>query len=186
MGETPVDEQSAATPAEHRSDTGHLDETDGSQPLVTWTLATANTALFVLAIVLPAYTSGGLSDVLPTLNTAVGVAVFLYLWALVWATTRWLFDRIDPTADPTRRVVLWAAVAGATVGVAFLVGVVLGLGIPTALTTSFELLSVALIALVGTPIAAAVGVLVGITATVVDLGLFRLVGRVTPRRRDRP
>lgn len=185
MGETPVDEQSAATPAEHRSDTGHLDETDGSQPLVTWTLATANTALFVLAIFLPAYTSGGLSDVLPTLNTAVGVGVFLYLWTLVYATTRWLFERIDPTANSARRLVVWAAAAGAVDGIAFLVGVVLGFGIPTALTTSFELLSVALIALVGTPVAAAVGALVGITATVVNLGLFRLAGRVTPRRRDR-
>ncbi|PSP92494.1 hypothetical protein BRC91_13170 [Halobacteriales archaeon QS_4_62_28] len=81
---------------------------------------------------------------------------------------------------------VWAAAAGAVDGIAFLVGVVLGFGIPTALTTSFELLSVALIALVGTPVAAAVGALVGITATVVNLGLFRLAGRVTPRRRDRP
>ena len=185
MDSAPAEPQSAPTATEGQSQTGYLAGTAAGQRLVTWTVATANTTLFVLAILLLAYASGGLSDVLPTLNTAVGVGVFLYLWTLVYATTRWLFERIDPTANSARRLVVWAAAAGAVDGIAFLVGVVLGFGIPTALTTSFELLSVALIALVGTPVAAAVGALVGITATVVNLGLFRLAGRVTPRRRDR-
>jgi hypothetical protein len=186
MDNAPAEPQSAPTPTEGPSQTGYLAGTAAGQRLITWTVATTNTILFVLAILLPAYASGGLSDVLPTLNTAVGVGIFLYLWALVYATTRWLFERIDPTADSARRLVLWAAAAGAVDGVAFLVGVVLVLGVPTALTTSLQLLSVALIALFGTPIAAVIGAVVGISATILDRGLLWAASRVTPRRRDRP
>lgn len=150
------------------------------RPLTVWTLATTNTLGFVLVLLLPGYASGGLSDVLPTLGTAVGLLVFASLWLVVWATTRWLLDRVDPATAPLRRLALWALALGALDGIVFLVGVVLLLGVPTALTTSLELGTVALLALLGTPIAAAVGAVVGISALTLDLALFRTAEAVAP------
>lgn len=150
-------------------------------PLTVWTLATANTLLFVLALVLPGYASGGLSDVLPNLNTALGVGISLYLWLLVWATTRWLLDRVEPAEASLARLALWGGACGALDGIVFLVGIVLVVGLPTALVTSLELLSVALIAAIGTPIAAVVGAMVGLAALGIDLGLLWAAERVTPR-----
>jgi len=161
----------------------------GQQRLTDWTVATTNVVCFVLALLIPAYASGGLSDVLPNLGTAAGLAVFAYLWLLVWATTRWLLGHVDPSDDSLVRILLWAGASGALDGIVFLVGIVLVAGVPAALITSLELLSVALIALIGTPIAAVVGTVVGIATAGLDLLLLRTanaVGPATDRRPDRP
>jgi len=151
------------------------------QPLTVWTLSTVNTVGFVLALLIPSYASGGLSDVLPTLGTALGLGVFAFLWLVVWATTRWLLDRVDPTTDSLSRLVLWAGAFGSLDGIIFVLGIVIALVVPTALVTSLDLLSVALIAAIGVPIAAAVGAVVGITALSLDLVLLRASDGVTPR-----
>jgi len=155
-------------------------------PLTAWTLATTNSVCFVLALLIPSYASGGLSDVLPTLGTVAGLAVFAYLWLVVWATTRWLLDRVDPATASSGRLAVWALGLGALDGIVFLVAIVLGAGVATALVTSLELGSVALIALIGTPIAAIVGAVVGISAMVLDLALLRAAGAVVPSTSRRP
>ena len=70
----------AATESEPARDVERADA--GPVSLVTWTLATFDTALFVLLGVLVGHASGNLADLLAGLNTLVGVAVFCYLWAL--------------------------------------------------------------------------------------------------------
>jgi hypothetical protein len=152
-------------------------------PLLVWTLSTANTVLFVLALVVPSYASGGLSDVLPNLSTALGVGIFLSLWVVVWATTRWLLGRVDPEEDSLARLALWGGVSGALDGIVFLLGIVLGLGLPTALVTSLQLLSIVLVAAIGTPIAAVVGAVVGLTGLVVDLAVLWAADHIRPRPR---
>lgn len=159
-------------------------ESTGGPPtsLTAWTLATTNTVAFVLAALLPAYASGGLSDVLPSLNTAVGVVVFLALWAVVAVTTHWLLGRVDQTETSPGRLALWAGACGALDGIVFLVGVVLALGVPTALVGPLELQSVALLALIGAPIAAVVGLVLGAVAGLLDLLLLRAAAAVSPGR----
>ncbi|WP_018256337.1 hypothetical protein [Halomicrobium katesii] len=148
--------------------------------LTAWTLATTNTVGFVLAVLVPAYASGGLSDVLPSLNTAVGVAAFLALWLVVGVTTHWLLGHVDPSSDSPVRLTLWAGSCGALAGIVFLVGIVVGLGVPAAVVGSFGLRTVVLLAAVGTPVAAIVGAVVGIAAGLLDVVLLRIAGRVTP------
>lgn len=150
--------------------------------LTAWTLATTNTVTFLLLVLLPAYASGGLSDVLPTLNTAVGVVVFLALWLVVGVTTDWLLGRLDLTEASTGRLALWAGAVGALDGIVFLVGVVLALGVPSALVGPLTLQTVVLVALIGTPIAAVVGAVVGLVAGLLDLALLRAAAAVSPGR----
>ena len=173
MAETPAATAETAVP-----------ESSGGLPttLTAWTLATTNTVAFVLTALLPAYASGGLSDVLPSLNTAVGVVVFLALWLVVGVTTHWLLGRIDPAETSVGRVVLWAGACGALDGIVFLVGVVLALGVPSALIGPLELQTVALLALIGAPIAAVVGLVVGLVAGLLDLALLRAAAAVSPGR----
>src|SRR5207302_11331737 len=55
--------------------------------LVTWSLATFHATTFVLAIVLFAYSGGGLGGALSGLNTFVGLGLFVALWATTYFTT---------------------------------------------------------------------------------------------------
>jgi len=182
MGETEASE--AIQPAGESAATAETAAPETpTPPLTVWTLSTGNTVLFVLALVLPSYASGGLSDVLPNLNTALGVGIFLYLWIVVWTTTRWLLGQVDPDEDSLARLALWGGACGAFDGIVFLLGIVLGLGLPAALVTSLQLLSIALFAAIGTPIAAVVGAVVGLVALVVDLAVLWVADRVTPRPR---
>jgi hypothetical protein len=173
MAETPVQ----PTEATVRESTSGLPTT-----LTAWTLATTNTVAFILAALLPAYASGGLSDVLPSLNTTVGVVVFLALWLVVGVTTHWLLGHVDLAETSPGRLTLWAGACGALDGIVFLVGLVLALGVPTALAGPLELQSVVLIALIGAPIAAVVGLVVGVVAGVLDLLLLRAAAAVSPGR----
>lgn len=154
--------------------------------LMTWTFATFNTVTFVLAFMIPSYASGGLSDVLPALSTTVGVVIFLYLWALVGVATRFAFTRINLLTDSVRRILVWATATGAVVGMAFLMGTVLGGGIPSALQGSVDFTTVTLVVAIGTPIAGVVGGVVGLLAGALDLVLLTAAERVRPKsRRDR-
>jgi putative flippase GtrA len=102
---------------------------------------------------------------------------------VVWATTRWLLGQVDPDEDSLARLALWGSVSGALDGIVFLLGIVLGLGLPTALVTSLQLLSIVLVAAIGTPIAAVVGAVVGLTGLVVDLAVLWAADHIRPRPR---
>lgn len=57
-------------------------------PLRSWSLATFHTVSFVAAVVVGVHLRGTLTTALARLDTALGVASFLGLWALTWAATR--------------------------------------------------------------------------------------------------
>src|SRR5438309_8115118 len=152
--------------------------------LLTWSLATFHATTFVLAIVLFAYSRGGLGVALGGLNTFVGLGLFVALWATTYLTTARALRGLDLVRSArdreayARRTVRW----GARNGMAFLavLGVValsaaiantrpdqIGLGI------LFPALLIAPIALV---VSAAVGGAVGVIFGIIDLGLFALAG----------
>ena len=57
-------------------------------PLRAWGLATFHTVSFVAVVVVGLHGRGSLAAALGRLDTALGVASFLGLWALTWTATR--------------------------------------------------------------------------------------------------
>jgi hypothetical protein len=152
--------------------------------LLTWSLATFHTTVFVLAIVLFAYSRGALGPALSGLNTLAGLGLFVALWATTYLTTARALaglDLIGSAGDRGgygRRAFRWGAANGmsflAVLGiVALLVAVAntrpgqVGSGI------LLPALSIAPIALV---VSAAVGGVVGVLFGIIDLALFGLAG----------
>src|SRR6267143_3249376 len=96
--------------------------------LVTWSLATFHATTFVLAIVLFAYSRGGLGGALGGLNTLVGLGLFVALWATTYVTTSRALEGLDLVRSArdreayARRTLRW----GARNGMAFLA--ILGIG----------------------------------------------------------
>src|SRR5438105_779085 len=90
--------------------------------LVTWSLATFHATTFVLAIVLFAYSGGGLGGALSGLNTFVGLGLFVALWATTYFTTSKALAGLDLIGSArdregyVRRTLRW----GSRNGMAFL------------------------------------------------------------------
>ncbi|MEA5388150.1 hypothetical protein VB779_14620 [Haloarculaceae archaeon H-GB11] len=93
--------------------------------LETWTLATFNVTVFSLVPILLGHLGGLLGDVLDGLGTTVGLVVFAYLWMLTLYAIRWALA--DGVLDGSSyRLVLRGSVAGALVGITFVLGLVAG------------------------------------------------------------
>ena len=152
--------------------------------LVTWSLATFHATTFVLAIVLFAYSGGGLGGALSGLNTFVGLGLFVALWATTYFTTSKALAGLDLIGSArdrdgyVRRTLRW----GSRNGMAFLS--ILGIVALFAAVSNtrpgqvasgilFPALFVAPIALV---VSAAVGGAVGVIFGFIDLALFGLAG----------
>lgn len=152
----------------------------GDRRLLVWTLASFHVAGLTLAVVLPAYVSGGLSDVLPEVGTTVGILGYAYLWVLSYLATRWVltadvFEQVvrKHSAGSLTTVLLRGSAAGGLVGIALLLGPVLLIAIED-LTTGGEVAPLALVAAIGAGVAAVVGVLFGLVFTVLDVGALRV------------
>ena len=152
--------------------------------LVTWSLATFHATVFVLAIVLFAYSRGALGAGLSGLNTFVGLGLFVALWATTYLTTSRALADLDLIGSARdrrgypRRALRW----GAANGMSFLA--ILGIvAVLTAIANTqpgqvtsgilFPALFIAPIALI---VSAAVGGVVGALFGIIDLALFALAG----------
>jgi hypothetical protein len=169
---------------ETATDTGPARVVEGSDArpvsLVTWTLATFDTVLFVLLGVLAVHASGGLADLLSGLNTLVGVAVFCYLWALFVLAVRWVHSRVALGDAPLRTLVLHGVAAGCATGVAFLLGLLAVALAPTLQSGGVPLQAVVLVAVIGAGVAAVVGGVVGLLASLLDIAVYGLAGYLLP------
>jgi hypothetical protein len=148
--------------------------------LVTWALATFDTALFVLLGVLVGHASGDLADLLAGLNSLVGVAVFCYLWALFVLAVRWVHSRVALGNAPLQTLVLHGVAAGCATGVAFLLGLFAVALVPTLQSGGVRLQAVVLVALIGAGVAAVVGGVVGLLASLLDVAIYGLAGYLLP------
>jgi hypothetical protein len=144
--------------------------------LVTWTLATFDTALFVLLGVLAAHASGSLADLLSGLNTLAGVAVFCYLWALFVLAVRWVNSRVVFRDTPFRTLVLHGVAAGCVTGVAFLLGLFAVALVPTIQSGGVRPQAVLVVLLIGAGVAAVGGGVVGLVASLLDIAVYGLAG----------
>ncbi len=140
-----------------------------------WSLATFHASGFVLAIVFFLYSRDALGLALGGLNTLLGLALFVALWATTYLTTCRALDGLDLLSEDDR--VLFARRAfrwGAANGMAFLgvLGVVL---IASAVFVSpGVLLPVLFVAPVALIVSAAVGAVVGTLFSAIDLALLAL------------
>ena len=152
--------------------------------LVTWALATFHATVFVLIIVVGAYSGGGLGTALGGLNTFVGLGLFVALWATTYATTSRALEGLDLIGSArdrsgyARRAFRWGAVNG----MSFLV--ILGIvAVATAVSNTRPgqvgtgiLVPALFIAPFALVVSAAVGAAVGLIFGTIDLGLFALAG----------
>ena len=138
-----------------------------------WSLATFHASGFVLAIVFFLYSRDALGVALGGLNTLLGLALFVALWATTYLTTCRALDGLDLLSEDDR--VLFARRAfrwGAANGIAFLgvLGVVLiASAVFVSPTVLLPVLFVAPFALV---ISAVVGAVVGAVLSAIDLALL--------------
>ena len=152
--------------------------------LLTWSLATFHTTVFVLAIVLLAYSGGGLGQALSGLNTFAGLGLFVALWATTYVTTARALNGLDIIRSARDRARYGRRVFrfGAANGMSFLA--ILGVGaLVTAVANTragqvgsgilFPTLFIAPIALV---VSAAVGGTVGVLFGLIDRAMFALAG----------
>jgi hypothetical protein len=156
--------------------------------LVTWSLATFHTTVFVLVIVLFAYSGGGLGGALGGLNTFAGLGLFVALWATTYVTTARALRGLDLIGSARdrggygRRAFRW----GAANGMSFLA--ILGMVALAAAVANTRpgqvgsgiLLPTLFIAPIALVVSAAVGGVVGVIFGIIDLGLFAVAGLTTP------
>lgn len=154
--------------------------------LAAWALATFHATFFVLVFVLLLYSRGGFGATLASLNTFVGLALFIALWGTTLVTTRRALRGIDPLAasvDGLRlssQAIRW----GAANGLAFLalLAIPLIIGSIAATPPGGNPFAVLGIALVASPFAASVaavfGALSGLTLSALDQVLIGLARRI--------
>jgi hypothetical protein len=155
--------------------------------LLTWSLATFHTTVFVLVIVLFAYSGGGLGGALGGLNTFAGLGLFVALWATTYVTTARALRGLDLIGSARDRGGYWRRAFrwGAANGMSFLA--ILGIvAIVVAISNtrpgqvaSGILVPALFIAPIALVVSAAVGGAVGAFFGMIDLALFALAG-LTP------
>lgn len=152
--------------------------------LLVWCLATFHAALLVSLLVGGLYLADVAGDVLAGLETAVGVASYLYLWAVTWWTNRRWLERVGPavaSGRPALRPAVGEAVKwGGFTGLLFFAGLLVVGGGVVIFTTPGAVLLVALAGLVGVVASFAVGAAVGALFAAVDVLLARAATMAWP------
>jgi len=158
---------------------GIRDEVEAPVPLLrAWSLATFHTVSFVASVVVGVHLRGSLAAGLGRLDTALGVAAFLGLWALTWAATRAGLRGFDSDGDDqvSDSMVMRLTVAGGWNGIGIfgaLVFVLLfnltGRGTPGLAFVPVFFFGVA----IGGSLAFTIGAVVGFAYGLVDAALLR-------------
>jgi hypothetical protein len=156
--------------------------------LLTWSLATFHSTVFVLVIVLFAYSGGGLGGALGGLNTFAGLGLFVALWATTYVTTARALRGLDLIGSARdrggygRRAFRWGAANGMSfLAILGIVAIVVAISNTRPGQVASGILVPALfIAPIALVVSAAVGGVVGAIFGIIDLGLFAVAGLTTP------
>lgn len=147
--------------------------------LVRWTFAAFHAAALTLVSVWLIHLSAALGDLLGGLDTALGLVLYLLLWGVVWWATGRAFDDAGPT-ERSLRARAWAGFQyGVLTGVGFLLVVLAGATVAF-LVAGGELVSIAVISVVGSIVAALFGGAIGVVFAAVDGPLARVGERLVP------
>jgi hypothetical protein len=107
-----------------------MDDVSRRMRLLAWALASFHTAFFFLLFVILTYLSGNLGQLLSSLNTLAGVAIFALLWLTTTFCTGHVVLSIEPATlehpfasfDVIKRVTVKSAFWGGVNGFIFLIG----------------------------------------------------------------
>jgi hypothetical protein len=142
---------------------------------VEWTLATFHASAFVLLVVFFLYTRDALGPALAGLNTLLGLALFVALWATTYLTTCRALQGLDLLGEGDRRLFARRAFRwGAANGMAFLAVLGLVLIASAVFVSPSGLLPVLFVAPFALIISAVVGAIVGTLFSTIDLALLAL------------
>ncbi|MFB6199005.1 MAG: hypothetical protein ABEI52_12185 [Halobacteriaceae archaeon] len=144
-----------------------------ADPLETWTIATGNVVLFGVVGVLTVHLSGALADILQAFGTLRSEELFGYLWTLVVVATRWALT--DSGLAQIDHGEISQLVLRGAIGAGFLLGLVVVGGLASVASGGIELVSVALIGLIGGFVSAVVGAIIGVVFVLVDSVLYHVV-----------
>lgn len=151
--------------------------------LIVWALATFHASLFMLVALLFLYWQDVLRNILPNLNTAVGLGLFMVLWGTTWWTTRIALAGVTQDADLIPRALRWGGVNG----MLFLSALVTGAGLAAAFGQPAQffgaLFGVFFFLVIGSLFAFVIGAVVGAALGIIDLWLLR-VARAVVRSGD--
>ncbi|WP_276300648.1 hypothetical protein [Halorussus lipolyticus] len=154
--------------------------------LVVWALASFHTAGLVALLVVALYLAGPLGDLLSGLDTVVGLALYLGLWAATWWTNRRAFRAIADAGDDAESVSAsvvvgtggkWAGVDG----VLFLWMLLLAAVFPPSSVTLAGVAYFLAFGGIASLLAFVVGAIVGSLFALLDLALFRAAGGLVPK-----
>jgi hypothetical protein len=161
---------------------------DAPPALVTWCLGAFHVAALTVVAVLALQRGGAVGDLLSGLDTAIGLGLYGFLWAVTWWTTRrglraaWRDGRGPTWKNGLVRALAWGGVTGIVfftgLFVALLV-VLVALGEGALATLEFGL--------VGAVVAAVVGAVVGGVLGLLDMALLRaawMLDGTAPNDRD--
>ncbi|WP_338726641.1 hypothetical protein [Haladaptatus sp. DJG-WS-42] len=150
-------------------------------PLLVFGLATFHVTLLTTTGLFALHSSASVGRLLAGLDTLTGFVLFFALWAITWWTTRWVLTRapLDPENPDNRfsRVLMWSYLGGAVTGTVFLV-----VAIVLVFLVSLGLeIATLVVVVVGIPVAAIVGGLVGAAFGLIDSLIYRLASAFVPR-----
>lgn len=136
--------------------------------LLIWSLATFHTAFFFAVLVVLLYLSGQLRNLLASLNTLVGTAVYGVLWITTWWCTHRAYQQLRwiELATPLNFLELIGVAIkwGAVNGVFFLILASILLAMITIVGIPFAIVAL----IIGSPIALLIGALVGFLFALID------------------
>jgi hypothetical protein len=156
--------------------------------LVTWCLGTFHIAVLTVVAVLALQRGASIGNALSGLDTAIGLGLYAFLWALTWWTTRrGLRAAWHEGRGPTwKSGIAYALVWGGATGVVFFAGLFAVVFVLLVAQGAVALATLG-VGVIGVVVAVVVGAVIGGMLGVLDVMLLRaarrLAGTVPPGRR---
>jgi hypothetical protein len=147
--------------------------------LVTWCLGTFHVAVLTVVAVLALQRGGIVGDVLSGLDTALGLGLYAFLWAITWWTTRrglraaWCEGRGPTWKDGVAHALVW----GGATGGGFFAGLFAVVFVLLVAQGAVALATLG-IGAIGAGVAVVVGAVVGGVLGLLDVMLLRAARRL--------
>lgn len=156
-----------------------MDRREKQDPLIGWGLSAFHAATLVVVLVTLLYLWVPIGELLGGLQTVVGLALYLALWATTWWTNRrWLRETrlmVDSTSPNRSSFIRTSFRWGGVTGLGFFIAlVILALAPQTVPNSLFPVL----IVLIGVIVAFAIGGIIGCIFAFTDLALLKIAERI--------
>jgi hypothetical protein len=145
--------------------------------LKVWSLSTFHATMFIVIAALGLHVHGTLSGTLRQLDTALGFAAFVILWATTCAATSWGVRYAARPAHSTDALALCIAISGGWNGVAIFAVLLAVFTVRVATASSQPLAAIPVLflsAVIGSLLAFTIGTMIGLVFGLIDTVLIRV------------